>query len=32
MWLRCVVFGIVLWLAAPLPARGFIAYVSNDRY
>ena len=31
MWLRCLVFGIPLWLAAPLPALAFIAYVSNEK-
>src|SRR3954447_20314081 len=31
MWLRCLAFGIALWFAGTLPARAFIAYVSNEK-
>jgi len=31
MWLRCLIFGIALWLAAPLPGYTFVAYVSNEK-
>jgi hypothetical protein len=31
MWVRCLAFGIALWLAGPLPSRAFIAYVSNEK-
>ena len=31
MWLRCLIFGIALWLAAPLPGYAFVAYVSNEK-
>src|SRR6478735_8317235 len=31
MWVRCLAFGIAISLAGTLPARAFIAYVSNEK-
>src|SRR6202043_1420185 len=31
MWHHCVVSGIAVWLAGTLPARAFVAYVSNEK-
>src|ERR1700737_731650 len=31
MWRHCLVTGIAVWLAGTLPARAFIAYVSNEK-
>ena len=31
MWRRCLLSGIVVWLAAATPALAFIAYVSNEK-
>src|SRR5258708_10954691 len=31
MWSRCLVTGVAVWIAGILPARAFIAYVSNEK-
>src|SRR2546423_15286072 len=31
MWRHFLVTGIAVWLAGPLPARAFVAYVSNEK-